>query len=253
MATTDLVFNNSYLDRTQNKHVRTAPAGIDFITWHETGGGGTLEWNLPRKRGASFNYLILRSGEIYHYVDELRFVAWHAGKGDERPPWNGKSRYTLNGRLYVGNQINEASLGVEVEGPNDGTPITAAQRVAIVDFMRWARARYGIPLEYAYHPEHTQLAPYYKSDLRGATISTLVDVARALDTPPAQSPAALFDAAWKASGSDRYKPGIWFPGLKLGEPFTYRGYIHQRYERAVGRLEGSTVVWLLLSEIMELS
>jgi hypothetical protein len=254
--TTQLIFNNSYLDRTQNKTLRTAadktlPAALDFIVWHETGGFGTLKYNLPRSVGASFTHMIGRDGTIYHYVDETRFIAWHAGKGDKRPPWNNESRWTLpNGRLYVGYNVNVHALGVELEGMNDGTPITAAQRTSAIAFIRWARERYGIPLEYGYHPEHTQVAPYYKSDVRGATISLIVDAARALDTPSA---GALFDAAWRASGGDVYKPGVLFPGLKIGEPFTYRGYLHQRYERAVGRLEGSTVVWLLLSEMMELS
>lgn len=249
MSTT-LIFNTSYLDRTQNKTLRTAPAQIDFIVWHETGGFGTLEWNLPRKVGASFTHMIDRKGTIYHYVDELRFIAWHAGKGDPRPPWNNNSRWTLpNGRLYVGYDINVHALGVELEGMNDGTPITAAQRDSAVAFMRWARDTYGIPLVYGYHPEHTQVAPYYKKDVLGATISLIVDAARALDTP---APALLFDAAWRASGGETWRAGVLFPGKKIGDPFTYEGKLHQRYERAVARLEGTQVVWLLLREIADI-
>ena len=241
-------FNTEYLNKTPNK----TPRGIGtykprFVVWHETAGYGSLEWNLVKGRGG-YNYLIKRSGEIYHYVDERRFIAHHAGIGDERPPWNGESRWMIDGRLYTGYGINVASIGVEIEGPNDSTPITAAQRAAAIALMRYFRTTYGIPLRAVYHPEHVQVAPYYKTDLQGATISTLVDEAAKDDTTPAQR----FSDAHNQSGGVWRGPGLLSPGYPVGEMFEYQGKPHQRYERAVARLEGDTVVWLLLREIMAL-
>ena len=42
-------------------------------------------------------------------------------------------------RGYTGGQINIYGIGCEIEGPNDGTPITTAQTKAMLELMRHFR------------------------------------------------------------------------------------------------------------------
>lgn len=184
--------NTTWLNKTVNKTRRTSRARLLGVLWHETASRavkvtdppvGTLEWNrLPRLVNgkvvrSSYNYLIARNGTIYHYVDELGWIAWHGGEAQ----WN---EYT--------DDINDVLIGVEVDGPNDGTPITAQQRAAIVWLMRHFRDKYGIPLERKYHPEHCEVAlpEGRKTDAKGFNVTQLLDEARSQPAPtPAPAPA----------------------------------------------------------------
>lgn len=160
--------NTSYLNKTPNKHARTEPAHLVGIVLHETAGFGTLEWNLKPDVKASFNYLILQNGAIYHYVDETRFVAWHAGI---------RSAWTINGIRYSGADFNEYFVGIEVEGANDGTPITTAQRDSLIALLQHLNQRYTIPLDTAHCPEHAQIAPGYKTDAKGFSNAVILELA----------------------------------------------------------------------------
>ncbi len=186
-------FNTSYLNRTPHKFQRAAKGFKPFfVVWHETGGYGTLEWNIKPEAQASFNYLILRDGSVYWYVDETAYVAWHGGAASQTPPYYGTSRWTINNRLfwvnrysyfdqrgvwckdYRASDVNFQAIGVELEGLNNGAPITQAQTDAAVDLMLYFNTTYGIPLELPYHPEHCDIAPVYKSDGRGYSSATLL-------------------------------------------------------------------------------
>lgn len=170
-----MTFNTSYLNRTPNKHSRGVRDFVPLgVVWHETAGYGSLEWNMRRDVAASFNYLIVRSGEIYHYVDERAFVAWHAGI---------KSAWTLGGVTYAGAQINKYFIGVEIEGPNDGTPITPAQAVSAVNLVQYFSTHYRIPKSPRWQPEHAEVAPGHKTDGRGFDADLLI--ARAVSVEPA--------------------------------------------------------------------
>ena len=164
--------NTAYLNRSANKTLRENPLAWrpEFVVWHETAGFGSLDWNLINdgQRG-SFSYLINRAGVIYHYIDERTWIAWGAGV---------RSRWTIGGRTYINGQINERAINVEIEGANDGTPITAAQVASAITLLRYFQATYSIPLENAYHPEHADVAPGYKTDGRGYDIRLLVQAAR---------------------------------------------------------------------------
>lgn len=179
-----LVLNRSYLNRSPNKTAR--PAGSyrpAFVVVHETAGYGSLDWGLNPAARSSFNYLIVRNGTIYHYVDERRYIAWHGGVGPASAPHFGLSRHQIGNTLYWGRKgsytlpINTVAIGVELEGPNDGTPITAAQTTAMVALMRYFQAEYGIPISPDYYPAHSAIAPVYKSDPQGTTIAALIAAA----------------------------------------------------------------------------
>jgi hypothetical protein len=179
-----LALNTSYLNKTPNKTRRTGgPNQLHFVVWHETAGGGSLEWNLRPDVQSSYNYLIARDGTIYHYVDERTHIAWHAGA---------HSRWTID-RAYTGAAVNRHSVGVELEGPNTGEPITTAQRDSAVALMRFLYAAYQIPLAAAYHPSHKAVAPFdsagnvYKTDPRGYSVAVLLSLASKPPPPPADA------------------------------------------------------------------
>lgn len=164
-------FDTSYLNRTANKWPRRSPAKPEFVVWHETASPnpnnphGTLQYNLSASVQSSYNYLIARDGTIFHYVDERNWIAYHAGLHSAA-------------RGYIEWQVNVHSIGVELDGKNDGTPITPAQRDAAVALMLHCRDAYGIPLQREYHLHHKEVAPGYKSDPRGYNADILVQLAR---------------------------------------------------------------------------
>lgn len=171
----NIVFNTQYLNLSRNKDKRTTnwKEDIQFIVWHETANGSgdahsTLKWNLIKdgKRG-SYNYLISRDGTIYIYIDGKVYICYHAGV------WSKALGYT-------GYDVNIHSLGVEIDGANDGTPIAPEQKKAIILLMLYFYQEYGIPLERKYHLMHKEVAPYdgkgnvYKSDPRGCDIGDIL-------------------------------------------------------------------------------
>lgn len=176
----------SWLNKTPHKTPRdTTTFTPAFVVAHETGGFGTLAWNVRPEAQASFNYLILRDGTTHWYVDETRFIAWHAGVGPKRAPYYGIARHTIGNRLFYLDRnagrtvsaVNMHSIGVEFEGPNSGQPITAAQKRAFIELAIYFRDRYGIPIDPAYYPEHKDVAPEYKHDGMGFDIKELIRMA----------------------------------------------------------------------------
>lgn len=162
-------FDDQYLNKTPNKSQRGS-IDAELVVWHETASPnpsnphGTLQYNLRPNVQSSYNYLIARDGTIYRYVDEVKYIAWHAGK---------------NSRAlgYVNAQLNTRSIGVEIDGKNNGEPITAAQRDAAIRLMRYFQSEYGIALDRDVHLHHKEVAPGYKSDPRGYSVDTLLQLA----------------------------------------------------------------------------
>lgn len=164
-------FDTSYLNRTANKWPRQASQQIEFVVWHETASPnplnpqGTLDYNLSAAVESSYNYLIARDGRIFHYVDERSWISYHAGLHSAA-------------RGYVEWGVNTHSIGVELDGPNNGEPITAAQRDAIIALMLYFKETYGIPIRREYHLGHKEVAPGYKSDPRGYSLDLAVHLAQ---------------------------------------------------------------------------
>jgi hypothetical protein len=166
--------NTSYLNKTPNKEPRGTTRFIpQFVVMHETAGYGSLDWNLKPSVRSSYNYLISRNGTIYHYVDEQAFIAWHAGVN---------SSYTINGAALSNGQLNIYSIGVEIEGPNDGTPITAAQTASAILLMLHFKKVYNIPIDSDHYQGHEAVAPGYKTDPDGYSVKRLIKLAEADDT-----------------------------------------------------------------------
>lgn len=256
-----------FLNVSQNKTARTNQP-IRFVVIHETASPnpgnpfGTLEYNLPRYVGASYHYLIARDGTIFPYIDENEYIAWHAGVYSVEPGPNGEivtpAVYMLDDQpLYP----NDTSIGVELDGRNDGTPITEEQKVALIDMMIFFERRYGIPLERPYYVEHKELTkPGYKSDPRGMDIDIALEFARDLADVYRMRNAMLvpdgkfavddrFLDAWERSG------GVWranelTPGYADSPAYQKNGQWHQRFERGIARQrDDGAIEWLLLPEI----
>ncbi len=164
--------NTTYLNQTPNKTPRnTTTFKPEFVIMHETAGYGSLQWNLKPSVRSSYNYLISRNGTIYHYVDEKKYIAWHAGVRSEA-------------RGYEEGEINIYAIGCELEGPNDGLPITVAQWKSMIELMHHFRDTYGIPIHKDYYLAHKDVAPGYKSDPKGYSVPVAIERANPAPTLP---------------------------------------------------------------------
>lgn len=171
--TTPLAFNDSYINRTENKQWRPPGTPYHWVTWHGTGNSSgnpysTLNWNLYRKDprtkqviDASFDALGSRTGELFRYVDPHTWTTWHAGA----------SRYTFQGRTYKNFECSLYSLGFECDEPNDGIyKVTQAQITAMAHWRIYVAEVYNVPLEAGRDVTHAQIAPGRKHDPKAYTI-----------------------------------------------------------------------------------
>ena len=182
-------FNTQYLNKTVNKDSRRAALihslhwGYLGTLWHETGSPdpsnpyGTLDYNLNAydSRGrpikSSYDYLIARDGTIFQYIDSKAFTSWHSGVSSWTAPGGG---------VYRNYAANEVLLSVELDGKNDGTPVTAQQLQSAGRLAIYLRDEFGIPLDRRYHPEHREVAPGRKTDPRGYTPDQVLAAAATL-------------------------------------------------------------------------
>lgn len=183
MAVALPTFDDSYLDRTPNKTTRAATQqdfSPLFGVLHETAGYGSLQWNLRPDVRSSYNYLI-REGRTYRYVNERKHISWGAGVN---------STWTLGGQRYVGGAINAYAVNIELEGPNDGTPMDPRNIEEAVRLLAYLNHEHHIPLVTNYWPEHVDVAPGYKTDARGYSGKLLVEQAARAVGAPAPLPAS---------------------------------------------------------------
>lgn len=243
------VFDDSYLNKTTNKWPRDPGERIEFVVDHETASPnaddphGTLNYNLAASVQSSYNYLIARDGTIFHYIDEKKYIAYHAGVAS-------------HARGYAGWYVNVHSIGVEIDGPNDGTPITQAQTDALVALKLYFLDEYGIPLDRSYHLGHKEVAPGYKSDPKCCSLDLVIqltqeaDAARKVeqqDVPDGCYPVdSAFYQSWQLSGGV-WRPGTLTPGYAIEAPFLYQEQLYQRFERGIARRNKETnqTEWLL--------
>lgn len=171
----NLTLNKKYLNKTPHKTMRNVPAEILGALFHETAGTGSNEWGLDPASKVSWNYLIERDGQIFHYLDEKKYIAWHAGD----------CIYVLRGRVFEDAAVSACFIGVEVEGPNDGTPITAAQQASLVQLVLYFKAIYGIEPLAANYPTHAQVAlpQGRKRDPRGFNRDYILTLAKPTAPP----------------------------------------------------------------------
>ena len=119
----------------------------DSIIIHDTEGqfAGALSWLCDPASKVSAHVLINRAGEVYRLVpDEQK--AWHAGASS----------------LWGDSNINERSLGVELEDTSDQDPYPQAQLDACVQWCAEKAKQYRIPLNRIVGHEH--VAPKRKHD-----------------------------------------------------------------------------------------
>lgn len=103
---------------------------VDLFVIHETAGQfpGDLNW-LTMSGRVSVQWYIRRDGRLYCLDPALRACA-HAGVA----AWQGKGP---NDGVSGWSWANLCSEGVELEGPNDGTPITPAQLATLAALVPW--------------------------------------------------------------------------------------------------------------------
>jgi hypothetical protein len=155
-------------------HQPRAGAPIRLIVLHSTAGTNSLGWltSSPSNTGrVSAHALVTKRGEIYRIVpDDL--AANHCGY----------SRVTLGGKTYTGTSrpnINQVSLGVELENKNNGKdPYPDAQIAALGWLLAdWQRIHGDVPLFF-----HRDIDTRGKSDPAGLSWAT---VRTAMGPPPA--------------------------------------------------------------------
>lgn len=172
-------FIDTYLNKTANKTSRKANTPYIGVIWHETASPspenpiGTLEYNLDAKIESSYDLLISRVGEWWRYLDWKYWTSWDSGV----------STGTIKAMQYSNWALNSVTLGVELDGRNNGTPITLDQLDAAAMFALYVRDTEAIPLETAHHHTHASVArpKGRKTDPRGTTIAQLLKRARELD------------------------------------------------------------------------
>lgn len=176
-----MTVDTSYSGATANKTLRSPTDRYVARCWHETGNGSgnpyqTLEYNLSSKVESSYHYLIARDGTVFEYLAPDAYTAWHAGD----------SAMTIDGVSYTDWSLNVATVGIELDGANSGTPCTAAQIDAAALLAIALRDELGIDLSGPYDVTHKQVAqpPGRKSDPRGATVAQILNRAHEFDLQP---------------------------------------------------------------------
>jgi len=118
---------------TSIKSPNHAPRGsidISMLCLHATVGSArsALNWLINPASRVSTHYLIDKTGHIYQLVADDH-IAWHAG----RASWHGVT------------DINERSLGIELENRNDGRDVYPAAQLAAAHWLCQEKiARYNI-------------------------------------------------------------------------------------------------------------
>lgn len=159
-----MLIDDSYKNKTPNKNKRIGtPDEIDFIILHETASStgdprSTLNYNLRADVKSSYHYLIARDGVVFCYLNPDEYIAWHAGSSS----FKGVEGYSLNVK----------SIGIEFDGPNNGTPFTLQQLKSGKELISLLCDKYKIPLENI--TTHAIVAPTRKTDPKGATLEQIL-------------------------------------------------------------------------------
>lgn len=162
-------------------HAITRPTSIvtdrhgyacDLFVVHETAGRypGDLNWLVAGGAPGSpvsVNWYIQRTGTLY-CLDPLFRATAHAGAC----AWQGRG---ASEGAHGWGWANLASEGVELEGPNDGTPCTPAQIHTLTDLIRWRCQERGIPPDRVVRHSDIAQPQGRKSDPRGIAWESLIN------------------------------------------------------------------------------
>lgn len=222
-----LVTNDDYLNKTENKDPRKPGEKYLLHVWHETAtkthppiAKSTLEWNLARSVASSYDGLIAWDGTYYRYVDWRVWNSWAEGV----------SHATVDGVLYTSAgspQLGRIALSTEIDGMNDGHTASPAQIETAAKVAIMYEETEGIKIDTGHHFYHSQIAPGRKTDPRGYTMRDVFDeVARlrafAPNWPLRWGGLAHYDptygipTAWRAA---------WEQGHMLGKAISHE-YVH---------------------------
>ena len=161
-------------------HQPRAGAPIRLVVIHATAGTNSLSWlaSSPSNTGkVSAHALVTKAGTIYRIVpDDL--AANHCGF----------SRVTLDGTTYTGSSrpnINQVSLGVELENRNDGRDPHPDAQIAALGWLLadWQRRLGELPLYF-----HRDIDTKGKTDPAGLTWARVRAAMAAWASPPPGQP-----------------------------------------------------------------
>lgn len=112
-----------------------------MIIYHDTAGSAVsaISWFQNPAAQVSSHYIVGRDGAIYRVVPEDK-AAWHAGRST----------------AFGWENLNDWSIGIEIEDISDQDPYPDAQMEAILDLAEDISLRYAIPLNH--HLGHSHIA-----------------------------------------------------------------------------------------------
>lgn len=247
-----LVSDDSYLNKTENKDPRKAEEKYLMHIWHETATGSwppvaanTLKWNLYHKDphtgqliNSSYDALIGYDGTFYRYVDWNAWNSWAEGV----------SHATVDGVLYTsgGNpQLGRIALSTEIDGMNNGRKASARQieTAALVRIM--FEETQGIPIDGGHDFTHQQIAPGRKTDPRGYTLREVFDEvvrlrANVPNWPARWGPFAAYEPTYGIPTAWRQ---AWMQGTILGQAISVE-YIHPEVPNIVRQdFQHGCILW----------
>ncbi len=172
----------------------------------------TLDYLLGPNVQASCNYLVGRDGTIYEYLDPKLYVAWHAG-------------INTNMKGYTLGDVNVHSIGIEVDGLCDGTPVTTVQFAALLELVLYLHDTFNIPIDTNHVFTHVGICtvPGYRTDPKGYSLTQV------LNALVPKFPHYLIDASGKQFGAGEgfntfYQThGVVVCGYPLCDEFTEKG------------------------------
>lgn len=195
--------------------------------------GGELPDGSDRK--VSIHYLIGRDGTIYRMVDESR-AANHAGFSTWTDP--------KTGLVYQGSRVNRATIGIELESLQRGTPddYTPAQLDALGGLIADIRQRRGaLPIL-----RHADIDPTRRRDPVGLSVAQIEQYVTRATTGPLADPFLAWGQQFPLPPEQRAWgiPQAWLAQRALlGAARSPEIDLGQRARAAVQVFEGGAIVY----------
>lgn len=224
--TIPITFNDQYLNQTVNKDLRAPNEPYLARCWHETANGSgdahsTLKWNLKATQTvkgktydvySSYDILVARDGTAYRYVDWTTYNSWSEGV----------SSAVIDGKTYRDNLLGRRMLGIELDGPNNGTPATPAQIDTAARIVLLTSETLHIPGDGKHDFTHAQIAPNRKTDPKGYTVRQILvraaEIAMAANKPVEPDWPKLWGTAIPYINPTFGIPTAWRDSYRLGKP-----------------------------------
>ena len=134
----NLNINNNYLNETNYKTLRGKNDLLKYIILHHTAWKNSINiFRGKNKKQVSIHYLIDKKWNIYHFIDENNFIAWHTWNSNKWP--KEKTRWWRN--------LNPISIWIELENLWDWKdPYTKEQIDSLIQLTKFLKDKYNIEI-----------------------------------------------------------------------------------------------------------